>query len=137
MKRATAALAMVPLLALGACSETDSVPDADKPAERSADCLDVSMRAMKDIASGEWVPIRGAAVVGPDFADTMYLVAIEFETGGGRDVGVWATPDLRNPGPIMSVDGMAASFSNWPQGTAAEPLDATVTGVDEAKDCLA
>ncbi|WP_222267424.1 hypothetical protein [Modestobacter marinus] len=84
-----------------------------------------------------FVAREAAAVRSSDFTE-VYFVAMRFSaTGGGDEVGVWATNSIDETAVTMSVDGFAKQFTVWPDADeAAADISAADPSVDAAKECL-
>ena len=83
--------------------------------------------------------LQGFAVRSGDY-ESVWFVAAQI-TGPGIDslkpIGLWAmSGELDSPTTVFSVDGMAKQFSNWSDGTEAEPeLSMFDDGAQEALSC--
>lgn len=143
----TLVLVWVLLMLVTGCGESDSdgpQATADSNTTQEADCEDVSSELIAAIADGEqegagMEPVDAAAWRSPDY-EQVWFVSMEFSGSGIVDSvrGVWATNSLdAGEGIIMSVDGFAHEFTNWPD---AATTDAAITetdpGVAKAKACL-
>jgi hypothetical protein len=63
---------------------------------------------------------------------------MKFNDGNGEMTGVWMTSGVTaaDVSPLMSVDGYAHQFTNWPNTINGETLNAEEPGVADAKACL-
>lgn len=144
MKRTTMAMITVMLLtALSACGGSAGT-DAQSAAPSSSapvKCLDVDADAQRAIAdgakSGTLTPVAAKAVRAPQRSNA-YIVAMKFNDGNGEMTGVWMTSGLSaaDVGLLMSVDGYAHQFTNWPNTVNGETLNVQEPGVSDAKSCL-
>ena len=121
-------------------SDTSGGKDSGSGSKSDPNCLPVSMKMLRAIASGgdnaKLKPIAGAAYRSDDF-EKVYMIAMRFNGLGSTEEGVWASNSLKpGGGLIMSVDGMAEEFTQWPNGTADSPMSIADHGAHEALDCL-
>ncbi|MCI1831794.1 MAG: hypothetical protein LKI77_02450 [Bifidobacterium sp.] len=133
------ALLLAPLSACGGSASTGAASTASSSA--TAKCLDVDADAQKTITdgakSGTLTPVAAKAVKAPARSNA-YIVAMKFNDGNGEMTGVWMTSGLTaaDVSPLMSVDGYAHQFTNWPNTINGETLNAEEPGVSDAKSCL-
>ncbi len=127
MAKITMVLAATVIVACAAtisgCSSTDS-----------ADCLPVSSAVVEQIglgAPGDHLNVEKSAAVRNEDADT-YWVALRVKDSAGTTSGVWSVPSLDTPGPVLSVDNVAAVLTQWPQ----IPNAAGTTLRVQADDCV-
>lgn len=113
-------------------------PTADASPKASA-CLEVPDALLSSIQSGMKDEAgtkvqRAAAVKSTDHTEAYYIAA-EFTASGldTSDVGIWATNKIDGGGMMISVDGFASQFSNYPKQDAFSVVD---DGADAAKACL-
>lgn len=108
------------------------------------DCIEVPEDAKSMIAEGAnklaISPGAAGAVKSKTFKDVT-IVAMDFTAPDGASAtGVWAVSgnlhDGRAVNVVMSVDAMAAEFTDWPNKVNGRELDVTEDGVTEAKACL-
>lgn len=113
----------------------DRAGNADSPA-----CVSVPRTTLDAIEEGLTISgggslTRGGALRSGDW----WYVAAEIDGGGlegAGDVGVWAMPDYRDPGPIIMADGFAREFSQWGTQTGAENLGVWMGAALDAQDCV-
>lgn len=131
--------AIATALVLSGCSAPQTTSSVAPP----LDCLSVSASALETIASGAkpgtgLQPVRAAAYRSPDF-EKVFFIAMEFQaTGISNEVGVWASNNIETgQASIMSIDGFAQEFTDWPIGSqtqaAISPGDPSV---EKARACL-
>jgi hypothetical protein len=143
MKRKAIAIIAVLLLApLSACGGSAGAgAESATSSSVTAKCLDVDADAQQAIADGATygtlTPVAAKAVKAPARSDA-YLVAMKFNDGNGEMTGVWMTSGLTatDVGPLLSVDGAAHQFTNWPNTINGETLNIEEPGVADAKACL-
>lgn len=104
-------------------------------------CIEVPASIMERIADGAndlpIAPVAAAAVRSESFADVT-VVAMSFEVGNETTEGVWAIGgSLDDPGITLSIDAVAASFTDWPNEMNGQKFTTTEDGAAEARDCLA
>ncbi|MFW6598131.1 hypothetical protein ACQBAU_16255 [Propionibacteriaceae bacterium Y2011] len=126
-------------------SEASKEEPAPSPTEAEFECLEVTDEFAVTILDGApdgtakeagYKLIKAAAVKSPDHKE-VYVVAIRFDAPGGDPVtGVWATTSLTT-GPILSVDGFAKNFTQWPDGTKQSGITGVEPYVQAAKGCVA
>lgn len=131
------------VLAMGGCSAASvaSAPPVASavvtPACLPADALGKAI--LTGTQSGTGASFVGAsAFKSPDFTK-VYFVAVKFSAPGvGDQVGVWASSSLEaGGGSIMSVDGIAKGFTDWPDASrTAAGIGADDPSVTAAKDCV-
>ena len=115
------------------------------PATPSDRCVPASALQMENVRQGikqvdaNNDALQGFAVQSGDH-ESLWFVAAPI-TGPGLDslkpIGLWAmSGELDSPTAVFSVDGMAQQFSNWSDGTQAEPeLSMSDDGAQEALSC--
>lgn len=151
--RAVSILAAVLTLGLVACGGESPEGEAAREAridealggsapesKPDVQCLDVPKALLQGIASGAdnatMEPVSGAAVKSDDYSE-VYMIAMEFNGLGSPERGVWASNSLEaGGGLIMSVDGIAQEFTDWPNGAANSPMSIADHGAKEALECL-
>ncbi|MDG3010616.1 hypothetical protein G4X40_10690 [Rhodococcus sp. D2-41] len=105
--RTGAVLAAAGLAAVGV-----SACDSDS----SARCLTVPDAAVEQIergAPGGTLDVTKSAAVRNDVAGTV-LVELRVQGSGGERTGAWSLSNLEAPGPVFSVDEVAAGLTHWP-----------------------
>lgn len=109
-----------------------------KPANcESADALGRAIATGRQDGTG--LKFKDAEAVRSKDFEKLWFVAMKFTAPGvGTEVGVWASNSLKpGGGLIMSVDGFATEFTDWPDGgeTSAN-LSINDDGASAAVDCL-
>ena len=122
----------------GTDNTTSQQSDSTFVAEtKESSCIPLSDSVLIAIASGEddgvgMRPTVGYAIKSADF-NNVYFMAVEFvATGIENQVGVWARNGI-DTGLILSVDGIAKSFTVWPD---ASKTDAQISGADRNIDLV-
>ncbi len=118
-------VAVVLVLSLAGCGSTEPGPE----------CVPVPADTVDSIAGGDTHSFEPTGRAGAVRAgDDGYVVAVEAAGRYGDDpvVGVWWTPDVNDPGPIMHLDAMARTLSNWPQG----PIPNGHKLIGQARECV-
>lgn len=126
-------------LSLSACGGSDE-PSEAASSSRPAGCEEVSPELGEAIAEGgtaDLVWVRGQAVESPDHEGAFYVAGV-VNDGEGEVTGVWGTSSLTaGEGVILSVDGFADEFTNWPKSDEKTgSMSVADDGAKSAKDCL-
>lgn len=111
-------------------------------ATAAVDCLTVPHEVVKAIGDGApegsgFVAQRAAAVLGT--GNEIYFVAMRFDANGETDMtGVWATTSIGvgEASSVISVDGFAKQFTNWPDAEVAFEVSPAHPSAEEAAGCL-
>lgn len=96
-------------------------------------------KAIAKGSSGVEVQAGDVAAVKSDDFKEVYFIAMRFAAdGGGDEVGVWASNSLRpGGGVLMSVDGYAKQFTDWPDASKTDAaINSADPAVEAAKSCL-
>jgi len=124
---------------LAGCSSGGDAPGVS--AAPAVECATAPQELLDRIATGAldgtgMKPTAGGAYLSPDY-ENVYFVAVRFAATGVDDqVGVWATNGL-DSGITMSVDGIAKTFTDWPDSASTSAaIKSTDPGVKAAIGCL-
>lgn len=128
-------------LLLSACGGGDETATSSSSSAKPTGCEEVSSALGEAIAeggTGELTWERGAAVKSPDHEGAYYVAGVVSDGAGNEVTGIWATTSMTaGEGIILSVDGFADRFTNWPKSDEKTgSMSVADDGAKSAKDCL-